>query len=108
MRGLILCGFLSLVLLSHGSAMRHADAAEGAAGQRPPAAAGAATKGADQTGGETAKADDGDDAADEVSPEEQMRRRFPQPVKAGELIGRPVLDDGRATVGHVAHVVRTS
>jgi hypothetical protein len=48
-------------------------------------------------------------SADEkkLSPEEKMRRRFPQPVKVGDLIGLPVLDWDDITIGHVRHVVRT-
>jgi PRC-barrel domain len=42
-----------------------------------------------------------------LSPEQKMRRRFPQPVKAGDLIGLPVLDWDDVTIGHVRHVVRT-
>jgi hypothetical protein len=41
------------------------------------------------------------------SPEEKMQRRFPQPVKVGDLIGLPVLDWDDVTIGHVRHVVRT-
>ena len=36
-----------------------------------------------------------------------MRRRFPQPVKVGDLIGLPMLDWDDVTIGHVRHVVRT-
>ncbi len=36
-----------------------------------------------------------------------MRRRFPQPVRVGDLIGLPVLDDGSRTLGLVREVVRT-
>jgi hypothetical protein len=36
-----------------------------------------------------------------------MQRRFPQPVKVGDLIGLPVLDDGDVTLGRVRQVVRT-
>ena len=36
-----------------------------------------------------------------------MRRRFPQPVRVGDLIGLPVLDWDDITIGHVRHVVRT-
>jgi hypothetical protein len=43
-----------------------------------------------------------------LTPEEQMRRRFPQPAKAGFLIGLPVLDYDDITIGYVRHVVRTS
>ena len=35
------------------------------------------------------------------------RRRFPQPVRVGDLIGLPVLDDSSSTLGHVREVVRT-
>src|SRR5215208_113295 len=42
-----------------------------------------------------------------LSPEEKMRRRFPQPVKVGDLIGLPVLDWDDITIGHVRRVVRT-
>ena len=44
--------------------------------------------------------------ADET-PEERMQRRFPQPVKVGDLIGLPVYDDNESTLGHVQQVVRT-
>ena len=45
---------------------------------------------------------------EKVSPEEKMRRRFPHPVKVGDLIGLPVLDWNDVTIGHVRQVVRTS
>src|SRR5262245_53605250 len=49
-----------------------------------------------------------DQAADEnLSPQEKMRGRFPQPDRIGDLIGRPVLDWRDNTLGHVQHVVRT-
>lgn len=38
---------------------------------------------------------------------ERMRRRFPQSVRVGDLIGIPVLDDDGRTLGHVRRVVRT-
>ncbi len=41
-----------------------------------------------------------------LSPEEKMRRRYPQPVKVGDLIGLPVLDDEDRTLGRVKSVVR--
>ena len=44
--------------------------------------------------------------ADET-PEQRMARRFPQPVKVGDLIGLPVYDDSQSTLGHVLDVVRT-
>jgi hypothetical protein len=45
--------------------------------------------------------------ADET-PEERFQRRLPQPVKVGDLIGLPVLDDNQSTLGYVREVVRTS
>lgn len=42
------------------------------------------------------------------TPEEKMQRRFPQPVRVGDLIGLPVLDDYDRTIGRVQAVVRTS
>jgi hypothetical protein len=36
-----------------------------------------------------------------------MQKRFPQPKRAGDLIGLPVLDDYDRTIGHIKHVVRT-
>jgi hypothetical protein len=54
---------------------------------------------------------DNDAAASEekkLSPEEKMRRRFPHPVKVGDLIGLPVLDWNDVTIGHVRHVVWAS
>jgi hypothetical protein len=49
-----------------------------------------------------------DDAAENLTPEEKMRRRFPQPVRVGDLIGLPLLDWDDSTLGYVRHVVRTS
>jgi len=49
-------------------------------------------------------------AADEQKPmtaEQRMQARFPQPVRVGDLIGLPVLDDSASTLGHVREVVRT-
>ncbi len=46
--------------------------------------------------------------ARQLSPEEKMQRRFPQPVRVGDLIGLPVLDDSDRTIGYVKFVVRTS
>lgn len=45
---------------------------------------------------------------DALSPEEKMQRRYPQPVKVGDLIGLPVLDDHDRTLGRVKGVVRTA
>ena len=47
-------------------------------------------------------------AAPELSPEQRMARRYPQPVKVGDLIGLPVLDDHDRTLGYVRSVVRTA
>jgi PRC-barrel domain len=42
-----------------------------------------------------------------LSPEETMRRRFPQPARVRDLIGLPVLDGYDNTLGYVQRVVRT-
>jgi hypothetical protein len=39
---------------------------------------------------------------------ERYLKRFPQPVRVGELIGLPVLDDQSSTLGTVRQVVRTA
>jgi hypothetical protein len=41
------------------------------------------------------------------TPQERMRRRFPHPVRVGDLIGLRVLDDNDVTIGIVRQVVRT-
>jgi PRC-barrel domain len=38
---------------------------------------------------------------------ERMLRRYPQPVRVGDLIGLRVLDDNDSTIGFVRQVVRT-
>ena len=48
-----------------------------------------------------------DDDEENLSPEEKMRRRFPQPVRVGDLIGLPLLDWDDSTLGYVRQVVRT-
>jgi len=50
----------------------------------------------------------GQPSVHELTPEEKMRARFPQPVKVGDLIGLPVLDGEDRTLGFVKDVVRTS
>jgi PRC-barrel domain len=50
--------------------------------------------------------DAGDSSA--LSPEERMRRRFPQPTRVGFLIGLPVVDWSDNTLGHVQRVVRSA
>jgi hypothetical protein len=49
----------------------------------------------------------GQEEEKELSPEEKMARRFPQPVRVGDLIGLPVLDWRDNTLGFVRQVVRT-
>jgi hypothetical protein len=46
-------------------------------------------------------------AAQDMAETERMRRRFPQPVRVGDLIGLPVIDDHSRTLGYVRQVVRT-
>jgi hypothetical protein len=41
------------------------------------------------------------------SPEVLMNRRYPQPVRTGDLIGLPLLDYDDATIGYVRDVIRT-
>jgi hypothetical protein len=49
-----------------------------------------------------------DDANKPMPMVERMNRRFPQPVRVGDLIGLPVLDDSASTLGYVRQVVRTA
>ena len=42
-----------------------------------------------------------------MTPEEKMNMRFPQPIRVGDLIWLPVLDDYDLTIGYVRQVVRT-
>jgi hypothetical protein len=44
---------------------------------------------------------------DAMTSEERMNRRFPQPVRVGDLISLRVLDDRDVTIGLVRKVVRT-
>jgi hypothetical protein len=43
-----------------------------------------------------------------LTPEQRMQRRYPQPVKVGFLIGLPVLDDDDRTYGYIREVVRSA
>jgi hypothetical protein len=43
-----------------------------------------------------------------ITPEQKMNSRFPQPVRVGDLIGLPVLDQRDSTLGYIQKVVRTS
>ena len=47
-------------------------------------------------------------AEQQLTPEERMRRRFPQWVRVADLIGLRVLDYDDVTIGIVRHVARTS
>ena len=42
-----------------------------------------------------------------LTPEEIMARRYPQPVRVGDLIGLPVYDESDQTLGRIEQVVRT-
>jgi hypothetical protein len=44
----------------------------------------------------------------QLSPEEKMQRRFPQPIRVGDLVGLRLLDDSDSTIGRIKEVVRTS
>jgi len=44
----------------------------------------------------------------QLTAEQRMRARYPQPVRVGDLIGLPVLDDRSSTLGFVRQVVRTA
>jgi hypothetical protein len=46
-------------------------------------------------------------AARDMAAAERMRRRFPQAVRVGDLIGLPLIDDSSRTLGYVRRVVRT-
>ena len=47
-----------------------------------------------------------DDASKPMPMLDRMNRRFPQPVRVGDLVGLPVLDDSASTLGYVQQVVR--
>jgi hypothetical protein len=46
-------------------------------------------------------------AAANMAAEERMKRRYPQPIRVGALIGARVSDNDRRTIGYVRQVVRT-
>src|SRR6266567_6503150 len=48
-----------------------------------------------------------DDKEEELTPEQKMSRRFPQPVRVGFLIGLPLLDWSDSTIGYIQQVIRT-
>jgi hypothetical protein len=47
------------------------------------------------------------DAEHPMPMNERMLKRFPQPVRIGDLVGLPVLNENASTLGHVRQVVRT-
>src|SRR5271163_2239607 len=47
------------------------------------------------------------DAQHPMPMNERYLKRFPQPVRVGDLIGLPVLNDNASTLGHVRQVART-
>jgi hypothetical protein len=47
------------------------------------------------------------DAEHPMPMKERMLKRSPQPVRVGDLIGLPVLNENASTLGHVRQVVRT-
>ena len=49
----------------------------------------------------------GDPRFKDLTPEQRMNKRYPQPVKVGFLIGLPVLEEGDSTYGYIREVVRT-
>ncbi|MBS0247775.1 MAG: PRC-barrel domain-containing protein [Proteobacteria bacterium] len=46
------------------------------------------------------------DSDEEPTLDQKFKRRFPQPVRVGDLIGMPVLDFNDSTIGYVKEVVR--
>src|SRR5260221_524570 len=48
-----------------------------------------------------------DNDGENLTPEQRMDRRFPQPVRVGFLIGLPLLDWNDSTIGYIQQVVRT-
>lgn len=84
---------LAMSAVAAGSAESALRLAAGLAADRQPEAAG---KDAADQGGE-----------EKLTPEQKMQRRFPHPVRVGDLIGLPVLDDDDSTIGYVRQVVRS-
>jgi hypothetical protein len=48
-----------------------------------------------------------DDGNNPLTPGQRMQARYPQPVRVGDLIGLPIVDDNHRTLGYVREVVRT-
>ena len=94
---------LSVVALLAGVAVP--PCGHGHAQQQPaPESAQAQQKGGDQGG----QANSGNAQEEKPSPEEKMRRRFPQPVRVGDLIGLPLLDENDSTISRIQQIVRTN
>jgi hypothetical protein len=49
-----------------------------------------------------------DDANKPMPMVERMQRRYPQPVRVGDLVGLPMHDNNASTLGYVREVVRTA
>jgi hypothetical protein len=47
-------------------------------------------------------------AAADMAEEERMKRRYPQPIRVGALVGARVTDNDSRTIGFVRQVVRTA
>jgi PRC-barrel domain len=56
---------------------------------------------------QVAAKDDDDDKPPELTPEQKMAKRYPQPVHVSFLLGLPVLDENSSIIGYVQAVVRT-
>jgi PRC-barrel domain len=54
-----------------------------------------------------ANKDDDDEKEPELTPEQKMAKRYPQPVRVSFLLGLPVLDENSSIIGYVHAVVRT-
>jgi hypothetical protein len=52
-------------------------------------------------------AKDDDDKPPELTPEQKMAKRYPQPVRVSFLLGLPVLDENSSIIGYVHAVART-
>jgi len=48
-----------------------------------------------------------DPANKNLTPEQKMSRRYPQPVRVDFLVGLPMLDPESSTLGYIREVVRT-
>jgi hypothetical protein len=50
---------------------------------------------------------DDEEEQPELTPEQKMAKRYPQPVRVSFLLGLPVLDENSSIIGYVHAVVRT-